>query len=67
MTGTWCVGLIVMKCFTGEPAPVDSFCLLYEPVITAKGDGAITASLGVKKRLLINERKYRKFCGGSRG
>lgn len=66
MTVTWCVGLIVMKCFTGEAPPVDSFCQLYDPVIVAKGDANITASLEVRKRLLANELKYRKFCAGSK-
>lgn len=57
-----CVGLIVMKCFTQEPAPVDSFCDLYTKVVVEKGDAAIQAPLSVKKRLLANEQLYRRIC-----
>jgi hypothetical protein len=41
---------------------VDSFCQVYSPVVVAKGDGAITATSGVKKRLLANELTYREQC-----
>ncbi len=40
---------------------VDSFCQLYEKVVT-KGDGQITATPGLKRRLLANELKYRELC-----
>jgi hypothetical protein len=42
--------------------PVDSFCSLYSPVVVSKGDGAITAPLAVKKRILTNEQLYRQQC-----
>lgn len=68
MNGIWCVGLIVMKCFAQEPVPLDSFCQLYDRVIVAKGDSAISAPLSVKRRILANELKYRKFCNaGAKG
>jgi hypothetical protein len=41
---------------------VDSFCQLYTKVIVNKGDGTIVAPLGMKKRLLANELKYRELC-----
>lgn len=62
MNGTWCVGLIVMKCFGNDPTPIDSFCQLYGQVIVEQGDSKIAAPLNVKRRILANEQKYRKFC-----
>jgi hypothetical protein len=44
------------------PPPTDSFCQIYNRVVIAKGDGAITATSGVKKRLLANELTYRDQC-----
>jgi hypothetical protein len=44
------------------PEQIDSFCQVYNKVIVQKGDGAIVASPGVKKRLLANELLYRKLC-----
>ena len=44
------------------PAPVDSFCQIYSPVVVSKGDGAISAPLPVKKRILANELTYRSQC-----
>jgi hypothetical protein len=44
------------------PEQIDSFCVLYNKVIVAKGDGTITASPGVKRRLLANELFYRQNC-----
>jgi hypothetical protein len=41
---------------------VDSFCTVYNPVVTAKGDGSITATPGVKKRILANELTFREQC-----
>jgi hypothetical protein len=41
---------------------IDSYCQLYNQVIVQKGDGTITASPGVKRRLLANELTYRQFC-----
>lgn len=40
----------------------DSFCQVYNKVVVAKGDGAITAKLDVKKRILANELTYRDQC-----
>lgn len=65
MNGTWCVGLIVMKCFGNDPTPIDSFCQLYSQVVVARGDSSIQAPLAVKQRILANEQKYRKFCNGA--
>lgn len=44
------------------PEQIDSFCQLYTKVIIQKGDGSITASDGVKRRLLLNEKLYRQAC-----
>lgn len=46
---------------TCEP-PTDSFCQVYNQVVVEKGDGAITAKSGVKKRILANELIYRDQC-----
>jgi hypothetical protein len=40
----------------------DSFCQVYNQVIVQKGDGTITATSAVKKRLLANELTYRSQC-----
>lgn len=44
------------------PPPTDSFCQIYNQVVVSKGDGAIAASLPVKKRILANELTYRDQC-----
>jgi hypothetical protein len=44
------------------PEQLDSFCQLYNQVVLQKGDGSITASPGVKRRLLANETIYRTQC-----
>jgi hypothetical protein len=44
------------------PQEVDSFCLVYNQVILQKGDGSISATTGVKRRLLANELTYRQLC-----
>ena len=44
------------------PDQIDSFCQVYNQVVLQKGDGTITASAGVKKRLLANELTYRQQC-----
>lgn len=59
-----CVGLIVMKCFLPEIGATDSFCQVYQPVVQAKGDGAISGTQGAKRRILANELTYRKLCNG---
>jgi hypothetical protein len=44
------------------PEQIDSFCTLYTQVVVNKGDGQIQAPAAVKKRLLVNEKLYRKVC-----
>lgn len=44
------------------PQQIDSFCQVYNQVVLQKGDGAIVASPGVKRRLLANELTYRQLC-----
>lgn len=44
------------------PVPVDSFCRIYSPIVVSRGDGAITATPSVKKRILANELTYRDQC-----
>jgi len=44
------------------PQQIDSFCQVYNQVVVSKGDGTITATSGVKRRLLANEKAYREFC-----
>ncbi len=44
------------------PEQIDSFCQIYNQVIVQKGDGAITATPEVKRRLLANELTYRSQC-----
>lgn len=56
-----CAALSLSNCATA-PVPVDSFCQVYNPVVAQKGDGAITATPGVKKRILANELTYRSQC-----
>jgi hypothetical protein len=58
---TLCATLSLSSC-AHAPPPVDSFCQIYNRVIVAKGDGAITATAGVKRRLLANELTYRDQC-----
>ncbi|MBR1230192.1 hypothetical protein JQ600_35445 [Bradyrhizobium sp. AUGA SZCCT0176] len=41
---------------------MDSYCQVYNPVVVQKGDGSITATPGVKKRILANELTYRDQC-----
>ena len=57
-----CVGIVVAYCFVASPSAIDSFCLTYQPVVQAKGDGSITATLGAKRRILANELLYRQQC-----
>ena len=55
-----CATLSLSSC--AHAPPRDSFCLIYNKVVIAKGDGAITATSGVKKRLLANELTYQDQC-----
>ena len=59
-----CVGVVLAYCFVASPSPVDSFCLLYQPVVQAKGDGSIQGTPGAKRRILANELLYRQQCKG---
>jgi len=54
-----CAALSLSSC---AHVPTDSFCQVYSRVVIAKGDGKITATSGVKKRLLANELTYRDQC-----
>lgn len=54
-----CLALNPSSC---TPQQIDSFCEVYNQVIVNKGDGTITATSGVKRRLLANEKIYREFC-----
>lgn len=55
-----CAALSLSSC-AHSPA-TDSFCQVYNRVVIAKGDGAIIATSGVKKRLYANELTYRSQC-----
>jgi len=55
-----CVTLSLSSC--AHAPPTDSFCQVYNRVVIAKGDGTITATSGVKKRLYANELMYRDQC-----
>ena len=55
-----CATLSLSSC--AHAPPTDSFCQVYNRVVLEKGDGSITASSGVKRRLLANERTYRELC-----
>jgi hypothetical protein len=57
-----CTTLSLSSCATA-PLPIDDFCQIYNPVIQQKGDGTISATSGVKKRILANELTYRDQCG----
>jgi hypothetical protein len=56
-----CATLSLSSC-AHAPPPTDSFCQIYNRVVVQKGDGAITATAGVKKRILANELTYRDQC-----
>ncbi len=54
-----CAGLSLSSCtLFQKAAPLDSYCLIYNPVVVERGDGAITAKPAVKKRILANELNY---------
>ena len=57
---TLCAALSLSSCVS--PKVTDSFCSIYEPVVVNKGDGAIAATSGVKRRILDNEQTYRGLC-----
>lgn len=43
-------------------AQIDSYCELYTQVLCQPGDEQIKAPLAVRKRLLVNEKLFRKVC-----
>jgi hypothetical protein len=57
-----CMALSLSSC-AHAPLAIDDFCQIYNPVIQQKGDGTISATSGVKKRILANELTYRDQCG----
>jgi len=56
-----CAALSLSSC-AHVPPPADSFCQIYNRVVVSKGDGSITATSGVKRRILANELTYRDQC-----
>lgn len=56
------LGLLALSPNSCTPEQIDSFCQVYNQVILQKGDGKITATSGVKRRLLANELIYREQC-----
>lgn len=59
-----CVSLSLSNCATG-PEPIDdSYCWLYHPLITKKGDAEKLAPVPKDQRLIIlgNEQVYRQNC-----
>jgi hypothetical protein len=55
-----CAGLSLSSCAT--VTPVDSFCQVYNKVVQEKGDGAIIAKPGPKRRIAANELTYQDQC-----
>jgi len=55
-----CAALSLSSC--AHAPPTDSFCKVYNRVVIAKGDSSITATSGVKRRLLANELTYQDQC-----
>ena len=47
-----------------SPVASDSYCQSYQKIIREKGDGKMTASPGVKRRVAANEITYRCLCEG---
>lgn len=47
---------------------IDSYCTLYRPLITKKGDAAklVSVPLAEKQIILGNEQLYRQYCGTQR-
>lgn len=59
-----CAALSLSSC---AHAPVtDSFCQVYNRVVVAKGEGAISAAPSVKRRILANELTYRDQCSSAK-
>lgn len=63
-TRKWTTGYAILSlAVLNTCTPADSYCTTYNQVIVQKGDGTITATPGVKRRLLANELTYRSQCG----
>lgn len=56
------LSLLALNPNSCTPEQIDGYCQYYNKVIVEKGDGKITASDGVKKRLLANELTYKSLC-----
>lgn len=52
------LSLSALAACANSQVPVDSYCLRYNEVIRAKGDGDIKAKPEVKQRILANELNY---------
>jgi len=61
-TGILMLSFVALSQSSCTPEQIDSFCQVYNKVIVQKGDGAITAPSGVRRRLLANEKFYREQC-----
>lgn len=59
---TLMLGLLTLSLSNCTTVPTDSFCQIYRPVVVQKGDGAIAATVSVKRRILANELTYRDQC-----
>lgn len=62
MLGCAGLSLLLADCSGHLPLSTDSYCQVYNPVVVSRGDGAISAPLPVKKRILANELTYRQEC-----
>jgi len=56
-----CAALNLSSC-AHQALVIDGYCERYTKVIQDKGDGNITATSGVKRRLLTNELTYQDQC-----
>lgn len=59
-----CVSLSLSSCTTALRPVDDSYCYLYRPLVTKKGDAAKLASVPLDQRQIIlgNEQVYRQNC-----
>lgn len=58
------LALLASGCVARGQIAADSYCMVYLPVVQQKGDGSISATPGVKRRLLYNEQMFRNECAG---
>lgn len=52
------VSVALSGCAARLPVPVDSYCQLYTPVCTKKGECSFPAASATKRKLLANEMLY---------